>query len=460
MPKFYTFYIFYNMEQNVFFSNFNKIHFIGIGGVSMSGLAKYCLSKGFTVTGSDKAISNETRKLVSLGAKVFKGHKRQNAQGAELIVYSSAVAPSNPELSYAVKNGIPILKRSELLGQILSTYKRTVAVAGSHGKTTVTAMIAEIFIAAGYDPAVFLGGERKTFGNFRSGGTEFAVAEACEYKRNFLDIHPSVAVALNVDNDHVDTYKTIDETVAAFSAFVKNGFCIVNADDKNLRKAFNSCTVTFGVKNIAAYQAKYIRKTECRAFTVYAYGKKLGRITLKIAGEHNMYNALAAVTVANESGVPFGVVKDVLNAFDGVKRRNEYLGKFAGVKCFADYAHHPTEIRALLKEKTCRTLAVFQPHTYSRTEMLLKDFVSALKFADGVIVYKTYPAREKYSYCGDGRRISEKLAENYSGEIGYAGDFSSLKKKLSDIAVAFDKIVFIGAGDIYGLAKKLLKSER
>ena len=422
----------------------------------MSGLAKFCLTQGKTVSGSDKTTSNVTRKLASLGAHVFKGHSEKNVAGAELVVYSSAIDESNPELEYAVKHKIPIVKRSELLGEILALHKRTIAVSGSHGKTTVTAMISEIFIAARLDPTVFLGGERKTFGNFRLGANTFAIAEACEYKRNFLDMHCAITVVLNVDHDHVDTYKTIDDAVAAFSAFTKNTFCILNADDDNARRIFNACTVTFGIKNLAAYRAKYISKAECRAFTVYAYGKRLGRIKLKIAGEHNVLNALAAITVATECGVPFSVVQKTLNAFDGVKRRNELLGKFMGIACYADYAHHPTEISALLKDKTVKTLAVFQPHTYSRTAALKDDFITALSLADGIIIYKTYPAREKFRKAGDGKTLYTKILENGVKGIGYADNPVSLKKELKSCAKNYDKIIFIGAGDIYSIAKSIV----
>ena len=429
----------------------------------MSGLAKFCLTQGKSVSGSDTVMSLETRRLASLGAKIYKGHKARNASGADLVVYSSAVDKFNPELCYALKNGIPVIKRSEMLGGIVSEFRRSIAVSGSHGKTTVTAMIAEIFIAASFNPTVFLGGERKTFGNFRLGEKHYAVVEACEYKRNFLDIHPSIAVVLNVDNDHVDTYKSIDEAVDAFSLFVKDALCVLNADDRYARGIFNLSTVTFGIESPAVYCAKYINKTACRAFTVYAYGKRLGRINLKIAGRHNVYNALAAIAVATECGIPFGTIKGVLNAFDGVKRRNEYLGDLFGVKCFADYAHHPTEIRALLAEKSERTLAVFQPHTYSRTAALMRDFISALSLADGVIIYKTYPAREKYDVKGDAKTLYRNLLESRrdsGADIRYADGFSELKNEIKEIVKCYEQVLFVGAGDIYSDAVRLIKAQK
>ena len=420
----------------------------------MSGLAKFCLTRGIKVSGSDKAVSSETKKLAALGAKVFKGHKAENVRGAKLVVYTSAISDDNPELSLARKNGIPVLKRSELLGGILSLHKRTVAVAGSHGKTTATAMLAEIMIAAGLNPTVFLGGERRTFGNCRVGGGDYAVAEACEYKRNFLDIHSEVAIILNIDNDHVDTYKNMSEAVAAFSAFSKHSFCIVNADDAYARAVFNSTTITFGVKRLASYRAKYIVRSEYPSFTAYAYGRRLGRVRLKISGAHNIYNALAAIAAATELKIPFSVVKATLEEFDGVKRRNEYLGTFCGAACYADYAHHPTEIAAMLCGKKGKTLAVFQPHTYSRTKALTGDFIKSLSLADGVIIYKTYPAREKFSAEGDGETLFKKIRDKIGDKASYADDTRALFKELKRRGGAFDKILFLGAGDIYDIAKK------
>ncbi len=445
------------MKQNVFFSDYKHIHFIGIGGVSMSGLAKFCLMNGFFVSGSDKAVNEETKKLSALGATVFKGHSARNAYKSELIVYSSAVSDDNPELKYALKNNIPVLKRSELLGEILSLHKKTVAISGSHGKTTTTAMLAAAFIKAGLNPTVFLGGTSKDFGNFRSGGKDFAVAEACEYKRNFLDITPDYAVILNIDDDHVDTYKNKEDAADAFSRFTAKSVSFINADDPYARKIFNSSTVTFGIKNLASYTAKYTDKKECRSFTAYAYGKRLGRVKLKIAGEHNVYNALAVIAVSNELKLPFSAVKSAIEKFDGVKRRNEYLGDISGTPCFADYAHHPTEIRAALKSKTGKVLAVFQPHTYSRTQALMRDFVAALNLADGVIIYKTYPAREKFSAEGDGKNLYSKLCVNYQGFTAYAGGYGSLIRELKSRAGEYDVILFLGAGDIYDAAKNCVK---
>ncbi|MBQ9485788.1 MAG: UDP-N-acetylmuramate--L-alanine ligase [Clostridia bacterium] len=454
------------MKQSIFFGNYRRIHFIGIGGVSMSGLAKYCLVNGFSVSGSDKRWSTEIARLASLGAKVFIGrHRAENANNAQLVVYSSAVSKDNPELCFAQKNGVPVLKRSELLGQILGLHKKTVAVSGSHGKTTTTALIAEIMIAAGSNPTVFLGGERKTFGNFRSGGKDFAVAEACEYKKNFLDIHPDIAVVLNVDDDHADTFSNMDCAAAAFSAFAASSLAVVNADDEYARRAYNSSTVSFGLKNIAAYTAKYIKdggKEGGVSFCVYAYGKKLGRIKLKLSGRHNVYNALAAVAVSCELKIPFSVIKSAAESFDGVKRRNEYLGEWFGKPCVADYAHHPTEIRAFItgrKAKSGKVLVVFQPHTYSRTAALMKKFISALSLADGLILYKTYPAREKFSESGDCKTLYYNISKTFGGNLRYCGTRAVLLRDIKALSRGFDEILVIGAGDVYDVVKKEMNTK-
>lgn len=447
------------MKNDFFCGKKRKIHFIGAGGASMSGLIKYCLVNGFSVTGSDRTVTPVTKRLNALGAKVFKGHRAENVGEADCVVYTSALEKDNPELKFAREKGLPVIKRSEFLGKIMAGYPLSVAVSGSHGKTTVTAMIADILTEANFNPTVFLGGESRNFGNFRSGGKDIVVAEACEYRRNFLDIKPSVAVILNIDNDHVDTFRDMKDETEAFSLFAKNSLTVLNADDKNANSVFNSSTVTFGIKNLANYTAAHISAIPA-AFTVFASGKRLGRIKLKLSGLHNVYDALAAVAVCRELKVPFSAVKRALERFDGVKRRNEFIGELSGVPCYADYAHHPTEIAAILRSKRGKKLVAFQPHTYSRTEALMKDFVSALSGADGLIIYKTYPARERYSEKGDGERLFENLKQVFSGEIFYACDYSSLARFCAQKANNYDEILFVGAGDIYEAAKKCVREEK
>ena len=440
---------------DIFSENFRP-HFIGIGGASMSGLAKFFLVRGVEVSGSDRENSLATEKLKKLGAKINVPHKAISVRGASAAIYTSAIDRSNPEIKEAERLGIPLLKRSEVLGLILKSFRTAVCVSGSHGKTTATAMIAEILIGAGEDPAVFLGGESKVFGNFRSGGG-VAVAEACEYKRNFLDIAPDIAVVLNIDDDHPDTYSSMEEETAAFSLFSKNSLAVINADDENAVKTAPLSSVTFGIDRSAVYSAKRITKKESGyAFTLYVRGAKKERIVLPVLGKHNVYNALAAIAVCDLLKIPFGKIKSGLASFGGVKRRNEFLGVYKNARVFADYAHHPTEIAATLKEFTERnekTLCVFQPHTYSRTKKLMPAFINALSAADGVIVYKTYPAREKSDISGDAFTLYGSLKSVYKSDCFYAGDEKTLKRLADKLIRNYGVILFLGAGDVYFVAK-------
>lgn len=484
----------------------------------MSGLAKWCRLNGFIVSGSDKTPSFQTDALKSFGIKVFPSHSAKNISGAEAVVYTSAVAEDNEELVAAKKLGLPVIKRSELLGYALRKYPRSVAVAGSHGKTTVTAMLWEIFEAACEKPAVFLGGEYGARGNFTAGGKplKYAIAEACEYKSNFLDIKPSVCVILNVDNDHLESFGGAEAEREAFKKFAANGVSVINADDEGALYAASESSVTFGIKNSAVFTAKNLtagKNGKGYSFTAYEYGVRLGRITLKVGGRHNVYNALAAVAVARISGISFCTVKKALFAFSGVKRRNEELGTFLEKKVFADYAHHPTEIKAFLqakREENKRFAVVFQPHTYSRTRLLKSEFVSVLSAEPRIIIYKTYPARERYEKEGDAKTLYEELFKeklkrfggNGGGETDYKSDGESGGTNRSEIGgtkageignnsggqslpckgclkcslplyaeteeelinaiklriSGAEEILFVGAGDIYEIALKLIKS--
>lgn len=446
--------------ENFKLTDYISVHFIGIGGVSMSALAKYCLSQGYIVSGSDRTPSPETEELKKLGATVFYGHSAKNVNGAGLAVYTSALSEDNPELVAAKKKGIPVIKRSFLLGNILKKYKKSIAVSGSHGKTTVTAMLTDIFVKNESDPAAFIGGDYPPVGNFRLGSGDVAVAEACEYKKNFLDIKPYAAVVLNIDDDHKDSFNGEADEIAAFSSFIGNSLAVINADDKNAAKLFNSATVNFGIDSPASYTARRLSEEKgFYSFDLYAFGKKRGEIKLKIRGKHNVYNALAAFAAADIFGVPFATIKSSLEDFGGVKRRNEFLGKIRGSACFADYAHHPSEISALLDSyKDERVTVVFQPHTYSRTKYLKEEFVKALSAAEKAVIYKTYPARENYDEAGDGKRIYEGLRKEKGEDFAfYADSPDSLFKEL--YAITADSpdnvLLFVGAGDIYSVAKAL-----
>ncbi len=461
---------FTTMDKKILFQNGLKVYFIGIGGVSMSGLAKLLLCRGFSVFGSDKRKSSSTLELASLGATVFYSHSPSNLDGVDLVVYSSAIPENNPELSFAVSNGIPVYKRSQLLGEILSSFKCSVAVSGCHGKTTATAMLSSVFIRANLSPTVFLGGDYCDYGNLLLGKSDIAVAEACEYKKSFLDISPKVAVVLNIDNDHLDSFDGMKDVVSSFKRFVGSRLAVINADDKYYNEISNCTTVSFGIDNVATYYAQDIKQTEKGiSFTACAYAKPYGRIKLMINGKHNVYNALSAFATADLMGVPFSVIKKGLEEFKGVKRRNELLGSFNGLDFYADYAHHPSEIKATLsafKELNAfyknDFITVFQPHTYSRTKILMNDFIDAFNGLDNVIIYKTYPAREKFDKKCSAKALKEKL----DGKVPiclYAHSQTELKAHISSLISTSNKykrVIFLGAGDIYQIALKLFKYNR
>ena len=448
------------MENYIFSENFNKVHFIGAGGISMSGLIKHLVSLGKTVSGSDLCKNSITEQLESIGVKMYYKHSAENVKDADAVVYTSAIADDNAELIQAKNLGVPLIKRSQLLGAIIGRFNKSVAVSGSHGKTTATAMIANVLNTAKKSPTVFLGGEYKDYGNYLKGDQNFVVAEACEFKKNFLDIKADVSVVLNIDTDHLDCYKGIKDMTASFRAFVGNSLAVINADDKNSRGIFNSTTVTFGIEKLATYMAKKIKFTEKGySFTAYAHGLPLGRINLNIAGRHNIYNALACLAACDLLGVPFKYVKEGVESFCGVKRRNEYLGDFNGLKTYADYAHHPKELSATLKtfsENESSFITVFQPHTYSRTEILIDDFVSVLKDCTPLIIYKTYAARERYKKIGSAKYLFEKIKECSGDNVYYADTPESLKIIIENLKSDYKTAVFLGAGDIYDIVKSFL----
>ena len=438
-----------------------KIHFVGVGGISVSGLALYALDKKAVVSGSDSVRSEATDRLKNLGVEVNIGHKRSNLKNdVQLVVYTSAVREDNPELKKAIELNIPTVKRSQFLGSILEAYRDSVAISGCHGKTTATAMLSQILLEDEKTPTIFLGGEYGEYKNYRLGSGSYVVAEACEYKKNFLDLKARISVVLNIDNDHLDSYKDLSDTIGTFKSFVSESLAVVNADDINCKNVFHSSTVTFGIENLATYMAKSIKfNGKGYTFTACAYGRRYGKINLSIIGRHNIYNALAAFAVADVLGVSFGAVKRALEKFSGVKRRNEYLGELFGLPCYADYAHHPNELRATLsafKETMGEALVVFQPHTYSRTRLLMADFVSVLKEFEDVIIYETYAARENYDQSGSATALCENVIGAGGKGVEYAETEDELLKKLKTALKGKSAIIFLGAGDIYDIAKSVL----
>ncbi len=453
--------------MNFLFSNLNikrnaRLHFIGIGGISMSALAKFCTLEGFCVSGSDKNFSGISSELINMGVKIYKGHFPENVLGKDAVIYTSAIDELNPELVYAKERGILVIKRAELLGEILRQAKYSIGVAGSHGKTTATSMITDVLTEAGLNPTAFIGGHHLKYGNFKYGLKNCVVAEACEYKKNFLYLKPSVPVVLNLDDDHLDSYKGMQDLERAFSEFIKGYISVVNADDERALKISDVLSVTFGIKNSATYTAREIRKNGLGySFNLYKCNNKLGRIKLKIKGKHNIYNALAAAAVGDISGADFRQIKSALEKFSGVKRRNEFLGEIFSMPAICDYAHHPKEITAFSDNEVKREITVFQPHTYSRTEKLMDDFVKSLAEQRCVIIYKTYPAREKYSKKASAKALYKRLKRVRARDTYYSSNPLKLKLLLKKLSLRYNKVYFLGAGDIYDVCKnKLLDKKR
>ncbi len=426
----------------------------------MDALARYCFSRGFHVSGSDTVFSDSVKKLITMGVPVLKGHRGKNIEGADLVVYSSAISVDNPELLCSQRKNIPTIKRSVLLGEILKEYKTKIAVCGSHGKTTTTSMIAHILNCANVHPTAFIGGEDCEFGNLLDGEGDFAVCEACEYKKNFLDLSPDIAVVLNIDKDHCDSYLDIEDEIQTFAKFIEGKRSVVNVDDVNARKIIDSHSVTYAIENPARFTAKNLESDSGKySFDVYNEKKKLGKISLSVAGKHNIYNALSAVACCSLCGIEFPKIKEGLENFCGVKRRNEYLGELLGQKVYCDYAHHPKEIFETLKtvsEQNRHPLVIFQPHTYSRTVALMEEFSAVLSACERLIIYKTYPAREEFNKEGCAHTLYEKIIKN-GGNATYAHTpqdlYKSIKRNIADTSC----ILTLGAGDVYEIIKSFVK---
>ena len=377
------------------------IHFIGIGGISMSGLAEILLGEDFKVSGSDSKESPLTDSLTRKGARIFYGQRASNiTDDVELVVYTAAIHPDNPEYASAVEKGIPMLTRAQLLGQIMRNYDTPIAVSGTHGKTTTTSMISQILLEADADPTISVGGILPSIGgNIRVGQSETFVTEACEYTNSFLSFFPKISVILNIDADHLDFFKDIDDIRHSFRRFAQllpaDGALIINADTphyQDIIKDLSCKIITYGLEHEAQYQATDITydKYGHASFTVLKDGRKAGSFYLKVPGSHNVSNALAAIALARLLQIPDDVIVKGLGSFTGTDRRFQYKGEVAGVTIVDDYAHHPTEIQATLnaahnyphKKLWC----VFQPHTYTRTKALLPEFAQALKLADSLLI--------------------------------------------------------------------------
>lgn len=454
--------------------NFNKpqhIHFIGIGGISMSGLAEILLDRGFTVSGSDGNKSALTEHLASMGAKIEYGQRAENiTDDIDAVVYTAAIHRDNPEYMAAASAGIPMMDRAALLGQIMACYRNSIAISGTHGKTTTTSMISNILLKADTDPTISVGGILKSIGgNVRVGRSDTFITEACEYTNSFLSLTPKIAVILNIEEDHLDFFKDLNDIRHSFRIFAEKpdeqGTLIINSEIDNLNEITDGLRcriVTYGFSEGSDYTAADIAFDEHAhgSFTLVEYGKPTLRIQLKVPGRHNISNALAAVAAARQIGISDDAILAGILSFDGADRRFEYKGQFNGVTVIDDYAHHPTEIKATLRAAhnyPHRELWVaFQPHTYTRTKALMPEFAEALSSADHVVLADIFAARET-----DTLGISSDTLRGEIAKLGtdahYFKSFAEIEDFLRANVKEGDLLITMGAGNINQVGEDLLK---
>ncbi|MBQ8374771.1 MAG: UDP-N-acetylmuramate--L-alanine ligase [Clostridia bacterium] len=436
-----------------------KFYFIGIGGVSMSGLAYFLIKNGYQVQGSDLFGGEQVEKLRMLGVDIAVGEAVDLTRvcGADTVVYTDAISQENKELNCALFLNKRVYSRMDFLRLLCEEFSHVIAVAGSHGKTTCTAMCAHILKSAKVGFSAHIGGEDSEMGNFFFEGVDYLVTEACEYKKNLLKLVPETAILLNIDCDHMECYDGEEDLKNTFYAFCRSAkTAIVCLDDERSKGVENA--VTFSILDKTAdYRASHLSSERERyAFTVYEYGRKVCRVRLKTVGRCNVYNALAAFAAMRSYGFSAEEIKRGLESFRAVKRRFEEIGTIFGATAVCDYAHHPKEILSSIAtaKRICagKLFVVFQPHTFSRTKALMEEFVSALRGVERLMIYKTYPARERFNLEGDGKTLAERI-----GNCLYSESVVSLSAWLKRTVKETDCVLFLGAGDIYFLAQYLAK---
>ncbi len=452
------------MKYDHILENIRKIHFIGIGGSGMCPLAEILHSEGFELTGSDNSESDTLERIRSYGIKVFMGHKAENIEGTELVVYTAAVKSDNPELVAARDKGIPCLERSVMLGIVTRRYNRSIAVAGTHGKTTTTAMISQILIGAGFDPSAIIGGKLNYIGgNSYVGQSDIIVCEACEYVDTFLELTPYVSLILNIDADHLDYFKNLDNIKKSFNKFAHQTtkaviFC---GDDENSLDALSDIEiekVTFGFKESNDYSAQNIVSEGMnQSFDLYHKGELLTNVKLIVPGRHNIANALAAAATSHYMGATEKEIAENLEKFAGVHRRFEVLGNPRGITVADDFAHHPTELSAVLTSAMNmgfnKVWAVFQPHTFSRTAILLDDFAKALSIPDVAVISEILAVREVNTYGIKSQDLGEKIEGAQCIDT-----FEDITEYIKENAKEGDLVLTLGGGNVYRCANMILSA--
>jgi UDP-N-acetylmuramate--alanine ligase len=445
------------------------IHFVGIGGIGMSGIAELLLNLGYRVSGSDVKMSEITDRLKRLGGQIFKGHAAGNIEGADVVVFSSAVDRDNPEVREAVKSSIPVIPRAEMLAELMRL-KYSIAIAGAHGKTSTTSIVASVLAAGGLDPTVVIGGKLKGIGsNAVLGQGDFIVAEADESDGSFLKFSPTIAVVTNIDKEHLDFYKDLDEIKAVFLSFLERipfyglaVLCLDNEPIQELIPRIKKRYTTYGMSSQADFQ---IRDVECgkrkSRFSVYHRGNKMGMIDLNLPGIHNVYNATASIAVGAELNIAFDQIKEALETVEGVQRRLEIKGETNGITVIDDYGHHPTEIKVTLEAleenwPDRRKVVVFQPHRYTRTQALFDEFTRAFYRSDVLLVMPIYAASEKKIKGVNSRNLCEGIKSHGHKEVICVSGFKSALSCLNQTLHPGDVLLTLGAGDVWKVGEMFL----
>lgn len=448
----------------------STVHFIGIGGISMSGLAQVALRRGYKITGSDRSESDITRKLAGLGAEIHIGHDKNNIGNAKLVVHTAAVHDDNPEIIEAKSKNIRLVDRAEFLGAIMKEFTNAVGVAGTHGKTTTTGMLAHALVYADTDPTISIGGELDLIdGNIRCGDGNCFVTEACEYTNSFLKFYPTIALITNIEEDHLDFFSGIDEICESFKKYAMltagKGSVVAMWDDENVKKALNGCDnlniIKYGMTSECDYYPlNIVTNAGYPSYDVMHKGKKLCRISLNVPGNHNILNSLATIAVCCEMGISPETAAKGIETFKGTHRRFEKRGMLNGAIVIDDYAHHPTEIKATLRAAKefphNRIICIFQPHTYSRTRTLWSEFEEAFDDTDELIMTHIFAARESF----DGVTRPEMLTEDIAARginARYIDKFSDIVKYVRKTAEEGDIIFTMGAGDVTEIGYDLVK---
>ncbi len=452
------------------FLRVKRLHFVGIGGIGMCGLAELLKSVGLEVTGSDLVLGETSERLIGLGIKVHQGHRAENVAGADVVVYSSAVHESNPEVAAARSAGIPVIKRAEMLAEVMRV-KRGIAIAGTHGKTTTTSMTGAILMAAGLDPTIIVGGRMREVGTARLGHGEYLVAEADEFDRSFLALSPMLALVNNIDLEHLDTYRDLADIQETFARFARSvpffGAAILGLDDPNvqeIRPLVPRRVVTFGITPQADVTVRdLVLERSGSRFIATAGREFMGPVALKVPGLHNVKNALGALAIARELSIPFGIAARALEEFKGVIRRFEKKGERAGVVVIDDYAHHPTEVAATLAAARQsypdrRVVALFQPHLYSRTKDFAAAFGAAFLNADVLLVTPVYGSREAPREGVTGALVADAATARGHRAARFLADRAEIAPALEDEMREGDLLLTMGAGDVNHFGEDFLLS--